>query len=329
MFFFQQLASLVKSGMTIFAALDNLAARTLNRNLAKAAGEMALAAHAGKPVSGVMAAYPAIFPEHISGMVRAGELGGFLEIVLAEIALTYEENIALYRGAWVAKSMAAQALFVLPLAIPLFPIVFRSFDFRTNLRTYALTEAVLLPLTGVLYLGIRWGVQRLQLPGLRRFRDTTSLRMPVFGNLQREVAIAAFVRMLRKLHHAGVAPIAAWEAAANTASNVAIRDKFADAYVLMQSGATLPDAFAATGLFNNWVENVILTGHQSGEVVQSLDQIADFYQNQVQESAGRARRAMLQLGRLTMLIVGGLSVAWMCHSCYQKEFELTSTDGGF
>jgi len=320
--FFQQLASLVKSGMTIYTALDNLAPRTRNANLARTAREMADAARNGGRISDVMERYPRIYPDHIVGTVRAGELGGFLEIAMAEIALNYEQNIALYRGSWIPKMMATQSLFALALAIPLFPSLLNSLDFSANMRLYLMREAILLPAAFGIYLLIKFGARHLQLPHMRTLRDSWSLRMPPFGDLQRQAALFSFVRMLRKLYHAGVSPIYAWEGAMNTASNVVIRDKLAGAYDLVQKGASLPDAFTATGLFGDGIEQLILTGHYSGEVVESLDRAADIYQGRVDEAYGKSRFMMRRLGILALLILGGAAMAWMMHSYFQAVFDL-------
>lgn len=326
MLFFQQLAQLVKSGMTVYAALDNLAPRTTNKDLSQVAQEMAQAAHSGGRISEVMEHYPYIFPDHITGTVRAGELGGFLEIVLAEISLNYEQNIALYRGSWIPKLMATQAFFMLAFVQPLFGALFRvgaggELDFAANIALYVqLVFLRNLPIAFLLYFGVKWGAKRLQTPQFRRLRDEWSLRLPPFGDLQRQVALSAFVRMLRRLYRAGVAPIHAWEGAMNTASNVVIREKLAASYTLMQQGATLPDAFEATGLFNNSIEQLLVTGHHAGQVEESLDNAATFYQEQAEESAKKARFAMLRLGVLAMLILGGAAFLWMAKTYFSGMF---------
>jgi len=325
-FYFQQLAPLTKSGMTIFAALDNLAARTPNKNLAQTAREMAEAARKGQRISDVMELYPRIYPDHIVGMVRAGEMGGFLEIALAEIALNFEQNLALYKGMWIAKLMASQAIYVLPVVVPLMPCLTRSFDVAANMVLYAKWELLLLPLTALLHLLILRSVKQAQLPQFRRFRDSMSLRIPAFGNLQRMVALSAFVRMLRRLHHAGVSPIQSWECAMNTADNVVIREKLGSSYNLMNQGASFSDAFAATGLFDNQIENLIITGQHSGEIVESLDKAADFYQERVYDATVRARRTMLSMGLITMLVLGGAALAWLEHSYFQGLFTLTDPE---
>jgi len=325
LFFFQQLAALVKSGMTIYAALDNLGPRTQNASLSKVAREMADGARTGRRVSDVMERYPRIFEEHIVGLVRAGELGGFLEIVLSEIALNYEQNLALFKGSWLPKMMATQGLYALALAIPVFPDILYNASLDRGIMPgviqYMIHEAILLPLTFLLIQLCKLGWRRMQQPGLRRSRDAWVLRMPPYGDLHRQAALAAFIRMLRRLYHAGIGPAAAWEGAMHTAGNVVIRERLATSYEMMQRGVSLPDAFAATGLFNGNIEQLLMTGHVSGQVVESLDQIAEYYQERVDEAAEKSRKAMFRTGRVVMLILGGLAMAWLLHSCYAATFH--------
>jgi type IV pilus assembly protein PilC len=327
--FFQQLASLVRSGMTVYASLDNLAARTRNPNLAITVREMAQQAHTGGRISDVMEHYAHIYPAHITGKIRAGELGGYLEIAIAEIADDYKANIGLYRTAWIPKLMAVQALFLLAFAQPLFPSLFNSLDLRANIELYLRTVFLRnLPLA----FGV-WGLAKvgsgvLQRPQYRHLRDSWSLRVRPFGELQRQVALANFLRTLRRLYASGVAPIQAWEGAMNTASNVVIRDQLASAYSLMQQGASLPEAFAATGLFADSVEQLVLTGHQSGDMVAMLDQAIEHYEHGAEDASRKARFMMLRFGILAMLILGGAAVIWMAHTYFHGMFDFVDKNFG-
>ena len=326
MLFFQQLASLVKSGMTINSALDNLGPRTRNANISKTAREMADAAKAGGRVSDVMARYPRIYPDHVVGMVRAGELGGFLEIALAEIAYTYEQNIALYKGAWIPKFLALQAFLALPLGLPLMSSILKvrpggNLDMKANLHDYIIQAAIQFVICGILYFLVVFGVKQLQLPQFRRFRDNLSLKMPPFGALQRQAALANFVRMLRRLYQAGVSPTQAWEGAMWTASNVVIREKLAGSYDMMQKGASFADAFTATGLFHDSIEQLLVTGQASGQMPEMLDQAAGYYQEQVEESASKVRRAMFLWGIRAMLVFGGILICYVAYSYFHGMFN--------
>jgi type IV pilus assembly protein PilC len=321
--FFQQCASLVRSGFTLYATMENLSGRTANPNLRKAVGEMALAAHRGQRVSDVMAIYPRIFPEHTTGMVRAGELGGFVEIALEEIALDYEQKVALYRGAWLPKWIASMAYFSLPIGIPFFSTLFRSLDFAGNMILYfKLVFFLYLPIFTAIYVGIILGARHLQHPKWRSFRDKMLLKTPPYGTLQRQVALGNFVRMLRRLYRSGVAPIHAWEGAMHTAHNFHLREKLAQSYALMQAGVSMGEAFVNTRLFDTTVEQLIITGEQSGELDIMLDRAAEFYQMGTEEAHKRVRFAMMRLGCFAMLVLSGFLICWLAKSYFTAVFNL-------
>jgi type II secretory pathway component PulF len=221
--------------------------------------------------------------------------------------------------------MATQAVYALALAIPVFPDILGHANLDTGImpgvRLYLIHEAILLPLTFALIQLIKYGWSQLQQPQWRRLRDQWTLRIPPYGDLHRQAALSAFIRMLRRLYHAGVSPSAAWEGAMQTASNVVIRERLAASGDMMQRGIGLSEAFSATGLFNNQMEQLLTTGQLSGQVVESLDQVAEFYQEQVETSADKSRKAMFFAGRLVLLVLGGITMAWLLHSCYAATFH--------
>lgn len=319
MYFFQQFHSLIKSGFTLYAALENLGSRTKNANLAKTIQEMAEATRTGQPISDVMARYPKIYQEHIVAFIRTGELGGFLEIALEEIARIYELNHQLFQHTWLPKLMANAALFGLALIIPLFPALFKGLA-ALNIVVFITSYLFMVALSIGGAIGLKvlskmvwlW----MQHPSQRRLRDKITLKMPPFGDLHRQSSLYAFITSLRRLYHAEVPPIQTWEAATNTCSNVIIREKLSNSAVLMSRGASLPDAFAATGLFNNDAEQTIATGHLSGEVVVALDRIAAYYKDRIDEARRMSRFMMFRMGLLLFLVLGGATICWGVYSYF-------------
>ncbi len=322
MFFFRQLASLIQSGITLYNALNNLAARTPNKHLRQAASEMAQAAHDGRSVSSVMLNYPRIFPEHISATVLSGETGGFVDIALGEVATSFEENIALYKFTWIPKFMAVQAWYSLVFAIPLFPDLFSQFNIQQGLIHYAWQcLTVCLPIAVGGHLLAIWIGRRLRLPEYKQKVDALALKVPPFGTLQKEAALNTFLRVIRRLYNAGIQPTQAWECAMHTPANLVVRNKLRSAYQQIQTGMPLPDAMQSTGLFDSEVEQLIFTGHESGQLVEMLDQATNYYQDLTLRSLGKARFMMFRYGVLAMLLLGGAALIIMTKTYYQGMFD--------
>ncbi len=316
--FFRQFAALVRSGITLFQALDNLGPRSSNPALAETAREMAETARSGGRVSDVMERYPRLFAPHVVAAVRAGELGGFLEIVLDEIALDYEQEIAFYKGMWLPKALVVQGFLAIAIAQPLFPTLFPNAQFA---RYFLLAFGRNLPIAILIVLLVRWIYGRMQQPNKREKRDALAMRVPVFGDLARQKALASFVRTLRRLFAAGVAPISAWEGAMNVASNSLIREKLAEAYELMQKGTPLHEAFASTGLFANETEQLIATGVVSGQMVDMLDRVAEYYQSNVDRAFAAARFWMYRLGITATIVLAGVLLIMMFKTYFEGIFN--------
>jgi type IV pilus assembly protein PilC len=318
--FFRQFASLIRAGIAPFAALTDLTPRLSNPAIAQAAGEMRDAAQGGGRVSDVMVGYPALFPQHVVATVRAGETGGFLEIALDEIALEYEQELAFYKGTWLPKALVVQEVLALALAQPLFPTLFP----KNQLGQYLLLAFVRnVPIAVAVVLLVRWLWRRLHTPGMSERRDRWTLGIPVFGDLSRQRSLAAFVRMLRRLYASGLMPINAWEGAANVVPNTILRQKLAQARDMMQQGVPLHEAFRNTGLFASEAEQLIATGVMAGEVIEMLDRIAEYYQNNVQRAVDSSRFWMYRLAISLFLAISGIVLIVLLKTYFQSIFDFT------
>ncbi len=316
--FFRQFAALVRSGIPLYQALDNLGPRTIQPALRQTSAEMAENVRSGARISDVMERYPQLYAPHVVASVRSGELGGFLEIVLDEIAHDYEQELAFYKGMWLPKAFVVQAFIAIAIAQPLFPTLFPNAEFG---RYFFLAFVRNLPIALVLLLLLRLFLRRMQRPDKLRQRDAFALKVPVFGDLARQKALASFVRTLRRLFNAGLQPITAWEGAMNVASNTIIREKLSDSHEMMRKGMAVHDAFTATGLFANETEQLLATGVVSGQMVDMLDRVAEYYQNNVDRAFTHARFWMYRLGIIATIILTGVLLIMMMKTYFAGIFN--------
>ena len=318
--FFRQFATLTKSGISIYQAMSTLGPRMRRSPLATACEEIQHAAQSGGKVSDVMFAHPELFGSHVAASVRAGELGGFLEISLDEIALDYEREVEFYRGTWLPKSLIIQEIFTLALAQPLFPTLFPN----AEMKRYLLLAFVRNGFIAVAFIATCMFVYRiLQSPSFCEQRDRLALRIPVFGNLTRQKSLSSFIRMLRRLYSAGLGPVAAWEGAMNVAPNAVIRKKLVSAGEMMRRNVPLHEAFVSTGLFANEMEQLLATGVVSGQVVEMLDKVADYYEANVERAFKNSRFWMFRLAITMFIVLIGAVVIWMTKSYFDSVFNFT------
>ncbi|MGC8669509.1 MAG: type II secretion system F family protein [Chthonomonadales bacterium] len=316
--FFRGFAALQKAGIAPFQALSELSARTQHPILADAAGSMAAAVRSGGRLSDAMEQFSHLFPPHVVGAVRAGELGGFLPIVLDEVALQYEQEMAFYKGIGVAKSFVWQGIIALAVAQPVFPALFPEPHWDRYLELLFLRN---LPILAGLVLLARFAAARWRRPENARMRDHWALRYPVFGDLERQRALAAFVRMLHRLTSAGISPVAAWEGAVQATPNSLIRSSLGQADALIKQGMPLHEAFRATGLFATDVESLLATGIMSGQVVEMLSRVADYYQSNLDRAFSNARFWMFRLFVIAALIVTGAVIILLVKTYFDAVFS--------
>jgi type IV pilus assembly protein PilC len=320
--FFRQFCTLVHSGISLYQSLDSLAARARPASLAKAAAEMRDEAKSGGRISDAMARYPELFQPHVIGSVRAGETGGFMEIVLDEIAAGYEMEVQFYKNLWIPKALVVQELFALAIAEPLFPYIFPKGNYREYLiLAFGRNCAIAL----VILLLCKIGYALFQKPRFRALHDRLILKIPVFGDLSRQNSLSTFVRMLRRLSAAGLGPIVAWEGAMNAAPNSVIRERLAEAWQQIRNNAPLHDAFSSTHLFATEAEQLIATGVMSGQVIEMLDQVTQFYQQNVSKAFTSSRFTLFRMSIIMFLILMGAVLIIMTKTYFDSIFKYADT----
>ena len=303
--FFRQMASLANAGFTPGASLDNLGPRTSHPGLRDAALQMGRRVNAGGALAAAMAEQGGLFPEQAVGVVAAGEQGGFLPFAFEEAALDAEHDQALRQGLGWAKFLIWQSVWSVLLFLPLFP----SIDTENAARSIGnYTRALLL---GVVPVGIGLHVGALALgrwwatPAGVGFRDQLMLRVPPMARLARARALAAFTRVLRRLLSAGIAPEAAFAAAARSVPNSLLREQLLRGLPVLRSAGGIDAAIRAGGLMDHDPLQLLVTGQQTGTWTATLDQVAAFYQEEAARATDAVRSFQKRLGIILTLVTSG------------------------
>lgn len=317
---FRQLSALVRAGLPLHEACQSLSERLTHPALRSAAQEMAARASRGGRVSDAMAERRDLFPPHVVGGVRAGEEGGFVDAMLDEIALGYEEDVALFRGARLARAALWQGVVGLALVQPVFPALLP----EANLRAYLLAALGRnLPIILAAAAAGRWWVRHAREGPRRETLDRWRLRIPHFGPLAQQRALSVFVRTLRRLFSAGLDPETVWESALAVVPNLAVRAQLAQASALVAHHAPLHEAFAATGLFPAETINLLASGHQAGAVPEMLDRVAALQHGEVESTFAAARFWMFRTAVAGGLLLAGLAFAFLMKGYFDAVFRFT------
>jgi type IV pilus assembly protein PilC len=324
--FFRQLASLLRAGNNLIQSLSQIADQpSMPESLQAAARAMLANAHLGQPLSEAMERFPRLFAPHVVGMFRAGELGGSLDVICDEIATHYEQEHALWRKLWIPRLLLLNGIGMLLLVLPLFPAFYYGMARGDVSQFYQRYVALLLTRSLPIFLavmfvtvGVWWF---LDLPANRCWKDVVVMRLPVFGALNRQRALAVFLRTLHRMFAAGVPAISAWEAAAPSAGNVFVREKLIEALPIIRQGQSIDRALQATGLFDWETISLVAAGQQSGEIAAMLDRVASYHEENLRERYQRASFALIRIGCLGTLILGGAAMLWMVYTYFNGMFR--------
>jgi type II secretory pathway component PulF len=309
-FLYRQLAVSFRAGIAPYQAFSRLAASCPQRPLAEALSGLAAQVERGGSVAGAMAAYPGLFTPGAAGLVRAAELGGFLDRAFVLLADRAEEDDAIQRAVrpwlwYLALVIFAALFFAIPVAAFMRPAIAGGLNAGLRAYGHALLTRSLPMMLGVMAvaLGLRAAAAS---PALRERWDALLLRLPILGRLARLRTGATVAETLATLYHGGVAPVAAWQAAAEAAPNAALAARLRAALPIVRQGGAYSQAMRASRLFNEPEIQMVATGETSGDVEEMLDKVAEYYRLET----GAALRQIPATARgLVFLLAGVITLA--------------------
>jgi type IV pilus assembly protein PilC len=330
MIFTRQLATLIDSGLPLLRSLTVLEKQEPNPVLKSTISHLAENVQGGSTFSESLAQHPKIFNKLYVNMVKAGELGGVLEIVLNRLA-EYQEKAQKLKNKIVSAMVypvivmfiaVAILVFLMIFIVPRFKemfanteqelpmisqIVFGTSEFFLN-RPFILPNIVyVFILVGVgIFLFNLWGRTK----GGRTAIDTLKLKMPILGDIQRKSAVSRFSRTLGTLVTSGVPILQALNITRDTAGNVVISHAIEKVHEAVKEGETIVTPLQASGVFPNMVISMVDVGEETGQLPEMLLKVADVYDDEV-DNAVTALTSILEPIMIVFLalIVGSVVFA--------------------
>jgi type II secretory pathway component PulF len=244
----------------------------------------------GMPLADAMAKSPETFPRIYVAMVEAGETGGFLELVLTQIAEFHAREkemkgkvlTALLYPAILLVLALAVLVFLLVFFIPRFQLIFAGFNARLPMLTQAIvTLSDWLRAYGlILAIGVIVAVLLVRTwlvsPAGRRAWEGAILRIPMVGSLVAQFAMARFCRMLGTLLGAGVPLIQGLNVARRSLGNQILVDALSSSIDRVKEGKSLGSSLAdCRALFPSSVLEMIAVAEESARLDRELVRIAD------------------------------------------------------
>jgi type IV pilus assembly protein PilC len=331
MIFTRQLATLIDSGLPLLRGLNILSKQEPNPVLKDTITNIAESVQGGSTFSESLGQHPKMFNKLFVNMVKAGELGGVLEVVLTRLA-EYQEKAHKLKGKIVSAMVYPLIVMFIAVAIMSFLMLFIVPKFRAMFEDMGDSQ---LPLISRVVFGFSdWMLARpLILPNSvwllfiavgtwmifgawartskgRDVVDSMKLKIPIFGDIQRKSAVARFTRTLGTLVTSGVPILQALNITRDTAGNVMVAKAIDKVHDAVKEGESIVSPMTGSGIFPNLVVSMVDVGEETGQLPEMLLKIADVYDDEV-DGAVTALTSILEPIMIVILavVVGGIVFA--------------------
>ncbi|HEC99269.1 MAG TPA: type II secretion system F family protein [Proteobacteria bacterium] len=319
--FFRMLSSLISSNVTITEALDILHGQTENRKLKKILSEVKAKIEGGIPLSDAFVGYPKVFPEMVVNMVRAGELGGILDVVLERIS-DYLESKAALRSKMILSFIYPSVVLVVTVGVVIFLVVFViprfasllgggklpwNTQFLLDTADFLTAHAIPIIMTVVGFIATI--ITLMVVPESRFYVDRYRVLIPVIGPVFRYGVIVQFAKTFSALLESGIPLIEALRATSGTISNLAVKKVIEGMISKVLAGEPLSAAVIGEGTFTPMVGAMAKIGEHSGLLDKAMVTVADLHEKGLANKIARMR-AMIE--PVLIIVLGSIVgfVAW-------------------
>ncbi len=297
MIFTRQLATLIDSGLPLMRGLTVLAKQEPDAVLKKTIGKLSDTVQGGSTFSDALAQHPQIFNKLYVNMVKAGEMGGVMELALVRLA-DFQEKAQKLKNKVVSAMFYPMIVLVIAVLIMAFLMVYIVPKFEQIFADMlggkalpGLTQFVIdtskfvqnqwfVIVGGVVVFVIVYNILA-KMPKGRAAIDSIKLKLPLFGDLTRKSAISRFTRTLGTLVTSGVPILQALNITRDTAGNTVVSNAIQDVHDSVKEGEAIVAPLEKSGIFPPMVISMIDVGEETGQLQQMLLKIADVYDDEV------------------------------------------------
>ncbi len=330
--FARQFSTMIDAGLPIIQCLEILTTQQSNKTFKRMIKEIKEQVEGGATLAEALKRFPKHFDDLFVNMIAAGEAGGILDAILRRLAAYMEKAAKLksqVKGAMtypiVTLIIAAIVLgVILVFVIPVFEEMFADFGGELPVPTQIVVKMSEVVKSKILYIIIGLFILGF---ALRKFYatekgqdvvDDVVLKIPVFGELLRKVAVAKFTRTMGTMLASGVAILEALDIVAKTSGNRTIERAIYDVRSGIAEGRTMADPLAESGVFPAMVCQMISVGESTGALDAMLEKIADFYDEEVDQAVEN----LTSLIEPFMLVFLGVTIGGLVVAMYLPIFKM-------
>ena len=326
MIFTRQLATLIDAGLPLLRGLSVLGKQEPDPVLQKTINQLAESVQGGGTFSDGLTSHPKIFNRLYVNMVKAGELGGVLEVVLNRLA-EFQEKAQKVKGKVQSAMMYPAIVMVIAIIIMGFLLVFIVPKFEQIFAD--MLGGKPLPLMTQIVVGVSRAIQHnilliigavvaiffgakqfISTPRGSALFDKFMLTAPLFGDLTRKNAISRFTRTLGTLVTSGVPILQALNITKETAGNAVIAGAITKIHDAVKEGESIVRPMEASGVFPPMVISMVDVGEETGQLPEMLLKVADLYDEEVDNAVSGLTSLMEPIMIVFLaLVVGSIVIA--------------------
>jgi type IV pilus assembly protein PilC len=323
--FTRQLATMMRSGVPLLQAFEIVGKGHGNPSVARLMTDVKADVESGSSLSQAFSKHPRYFDLLYVNLIRAGEQAGILDAILDRLASYKEKILAIkskiksalfYPTSIIVVAFVITAIIML-FVIPAFKELFSSFGAdlpAPTLLVIAMSDffvAYWYAIFGILIGGIfsfffAWKRSK----KMQFAMDRLFLRIPVFGEIIRKATMARWTRTLATMFAAGVPLVEALDSVAGAAGNQVYFLATKKIQQEISTGTSLTVAMQNSGVFPNMVLQMTSIGEEAGSLDAMLSKIADFYEQEVDDSVAALSSLMEPMIMVVLgVLIGGLVIA--------------------
>ena len=337
--FFRQMAVMMKSGVPLAQALELLAENMTNKQFGSNILDISKKLGGGEELSTSLGYYPRIFTPIMIGLIEAGEVGGVLSQVLERLALLIEAKSKI-KGQITGALIYPVLILVLAISVSLGLLIFIVPKFETMfsdmgadlpaITSFMLTLsrivttwafAIIAPIS--LFIGFYLFNISYATPAGRRFFDNLVLKIPLFGDLILKSELASMSDTLSTLINSGISIVEAIERCINASSNEIIKIALRRSISLITQGQELSKSLESSKIMPRLLISMIRIGEETGALSFMVENLANFYKREVEESVTVLTKAM----EPAVIFVIAAIVGTIVISLYLPMFSLIQNMG--
>jgi type IV pilus assembly protein PilC len=325
LFFVQNLSIMLKAGISLSVSLKTLAKQTNNKRFSAIINDISANVEKGVSFTESLKPHEKVFGQLFVNMIESGEISGKLEEVLKRLFIQFKKNhelVSKVKGALtypavILFAMGGIGIFMMVAVVPKITAMFKDFNAELPFATKILIKfSDSLVSHGLLYLiglvvFVLILVQAIKTKKGKYIFHGLLLKLPVFSTIIKKINLARFARTISSLLKTDIMIIKSLQITASVLGNVYYRDALNEMSVKIKKGGTINEVISNyEKLFPPIVTQMISVGEETGELDFILEELAEFYEGEVDQTMNNLPAIIEPILILTLgLVVGAMAIA--------------------